>query len=69
MAKMKKAKRDNRIVTYVRLRPEEHAWIAKLVADRGYPHTFASVTAELISKSITAEVARDRRRAPEGDRR
>ena len=60
MAKAKKAKRDSRIVAYVRLQPEVHAWIAKLAAERGYPHTFTSVATELISKGI--EVTR----TPEG---
>lgn len=50
----KRAKRDNRIVAYIRLRPEEHARIAKIVKARGYPHTFTSVAAEMISRGLTA---------------
>jgi hypothetical protein len=51
--KAKRTKRDNRIVAYIRLRPEEHARIAKIVKVRGYPHTFASVAAEMISRGLT----------------
>ncbi len=49
----KKSKRDDRIVAYIRIKPEEHAQIAEIVKKRGYPHTFASVAAEMISRGLT----------------
>lgn len=49
-----KVKRDNRVVTYVRVKPEEHAQIVKIVAKRGLPHTIASVSAEMISRGLAA---------------
>lgn len=52
MAKAKKSKRDNRIVAYVRILPTDHAQIAKIVQQRGYPHTFASVMSEVISDGV-----------------
>lgn len=55
MSSAKKAKRDNRVVTYVRIPPEEYAQIAKIAEQRGWPHTRASVTSEMISKGLKAE--------------
>lgn len=52
-----KSKRDDRIVTYVRLKPEEHAQIAQIANQRGYPHTIASVTSEMVSKGLKTEAA------------
>lgn len=51
----KKAKRGSSIVMYVRVRPEEHARVVKLVEQRGYPHTIASVAAEMISRGLASE--------------
>lgn len=56
--KTKKTKsRDERVVTYVRVKPEEHAQIAKIADERGYPHSIASVASEMISKGLKAEIA------------
>ena len=52
-----KAKRDDRVVTYVRVKTEEHELIAQIAEKRGYPHTIASVTSEMISKGLKAETA------------
>lgn len=52
----KKFKRDNRVVTYIRVKPEEHAQIAKIANTRGRPHTIASVAAEMISKALKMEI-------------
>lgn len=52
--KPKKLKRDNRIVAYVRMLPENHAQITKVAQERGYPHTFASVVSEVISSGCKA---------------
>lgn len=58
MPSAKKAKRNNnRAVMYVRVKPEEHAQIAEMAAQRGYPHTIASVASELISKALQTEAA------------
>jgi hypothetical protein len=54
-AKPVKAKRDDRVVTYVRLKPTEHARIVKIADERGLPHTIASVAAEMISKGLLTE--------------
>jgi hypothetical protein len=51
----RKAKRDARVVTYVRVKPEEHALIAEIAGKRGWPHTIASVTAEMITRGLKAE--------------
>jgi hypothetical protein len=61
MSSAKKAKRDNRVVTYVRIPAEEYAQITKIADQRGYPHTIASVASEMISKGlkVETEVARD----------
>lgn len=56
MSKAKKAKRgDDRVVTYVRVTPAEHAQIVQIAALRGYPHTFASVAAEMIARGLSSE--------------
>ena len=55
-SKAKKTKRDNRIVAYIRLKPEEHARITKIAEKRGYPHTFASVAGEMITRGLATEV-------------
>ncbi len=57
VARAKKAKRDNRIVTYVRVKPEEHALIEEIAKKRGYPHTIASVASEMLSKGLASETA------------
>lgn len=54
MAKPKKAKRDGRIVMYVRLPPQEYAQIAAIVKQRGYPHTLTSVSTELILRALAS---------------
>jgi hypothetical protein len=55
MAKARKTKRDNRIVTYVRVQPEEHARITQIAEERGLPHTIASVAAEMITRGLKTE--------------
>jgi len=56
MQKARKAKqRVPHVVTYVRVTPEEHALIAQIAEKRGYPHTIASVAAEMISRGLKAE--------------
>jgi hypothetical protein len=55
MTRAKKAKRDDRVVTYVRITSGEHARIAKIAEVRGYPHTIASVAAEMISRGLKEE--------------
>lgn len=58
MARAKKAKRRSpHVVMYVRVKPEEHAQIAKIAEERGYPHTLASVVAEMISRGLQTETA------------
>lgn len=54
MPKAKKARRANgrSVVTYVRMKPEEHELIVKIAEKRGYPHTIASVTGEVISRGL-----------------
>lgn len=51
MARTKK-KRDDRILTYVRLHPEQHRQVVQLVEERGYPHTIASVTTEMVALGL-----------------
>lgn len=51
----KRTKRDERVVAYIRMHAKEHAQISKIAAKRGYPHTFASVAAEMISKALKME--------------
>ena len=51
----KKSRRDSRIVAYIRMNAKEHAQISKIAQKRGYPHTFASVAAEMISKALKLE--------------
>lgn len=56
MSKVKKAaKRDSRSVMYVRVAPQERAQIEQIVKERGYPHTMASVAAEMLSRGLAAE--------------
>jgi hypothetical protein len=56
MARAKKAKRNDRVVMYIRMAPEIRARIVEIAAERGYPHTIASVTAEMLSKGLASEV-------------
>lgn len=57
MPRAKKPKRgDDRVVTYVRVKPEEHELIVQIVEKRGYPHTIASVAAEMISRGLKEEI-------------
>jgi len=51
----KKINHEGRVVAYVRMKPEEHAQISKIAKKRGYPHTFSSVAAEMISKALKME--------------
>jgi uncharacterized UPF0146 family protein len=51
MARTKK-KRDDRILTYVRLQPEIHRQIVQIAEARGYPHTIASVATEMVSHGL-----------------
>jgi hypothetical protein len=51
MARTKK-KRDDRILTYVRLQPEIHQQIVQIAQVRGYPHTIASVTTEMVAHGL-----------------
>ena len=53
----KKAKRDKRVVTYVRVKPEDYALIEEIAKKRGYPHTIASVATEMISRGLASETA------------
>jgi len=56
MPKAQKVKRrSSHVVTYVRVKPEEHAQIAQIAEKRGYPHTIASVAAEMISRGLKDE--------------
>ncbi len=56
MPKARKVKhRAPDVVTYVRVKPEEHALIAQIAEKRGYPHTIASVAAEMISRGLKTE--------------
>jgi len=58
MPRAKKAKRvDDRVVTYVRMKSEEHEQIAQIAEKRGYPHTIASVAAEMISRGLKEEIS------------
>lgn len=43
------------VVTYVRLPPEAHAQIVDIASQRGWPHTIASVAAEMISRGLAVE--------------
>lgn len=47
-----KKKRDDRILTYVRLQPEIHQQVVRIVQERGYPHTIASVATEMVSLGL-----------------
>ena len=42
---------------YIRVKPEEHARIAKIAKQSGYPATLASVAAEMISRGLASKVA------------
>ena len=50
-----KSKPDGLIVIYTRVTTKEHARLSKIAKRRGRPHTLASVTAEMISKSLQQE--------------
>lgn len=52
MARTKKKKPDNRIVTYVRLQPEIHQEVVQIAEERGYPHTIASVATEMVALGL-----------------
>jgi hypothetical protein len=53
MLKARKAKRGGgTIVTYMRLKSEAHAQIVQIAKERGWPHSIASVTAEMISRGL-----------------
>jgi predicted DNA-binding protein len=61
MSIAKKAKSDDRVVLYVRVPLEVRDRITKIASKRGYPHTIASVTSEIISKGLPqVEVLRDK---------
>lgn len=55
--KVKRKRNDDRIVTYVRVAPLEHAQITRIAKKRGRPHTIASVAAEMISRGLKVEAA------------
>jgi predicted DNA-binding protein len=55
MARAKKAKRNTDVVTYFRMKSEVRERIAEIAAKRGWPHTIASVTAEMIEQGLAAE--------------
>lgn len=58
MPKARKVKhRAPHVVTYVRVKPEEHARITEIAEKRGYPHTIASVAAEMISRGLKDEAS------------
>jgi len=54
VAKPKK-RGESSVVVYMRVKPEEHARLMKIVKERGWPHTIASVTAEIFSRGLAAE--------------
>ena len=56
----KKSKPDSLIVVYTRVTPKEHAHLSKIAKRRGRPHTLASVTAEMISRSLQQENQKDK---------
>lgn len=56
MARTKK-KRDDRILTYVRLLPEVHQQVVQIAKERGYPHTIASVATEMVSLGLKSAKA------------
>jgi hypothetical protein len=47
-----KKKRDDRILTYVRLHPAQHRQVVQIVEERGYPHSIASVTTEMVALGL-----------------
>ena len=55
MTKAKKAKNDNRVVMYIRVKPEAYAEITKIAKDRGLPHTIASVAAEMVLRGLKGD--------------
>lgn len=58
-AARKKRTPDNMVVAYVRMKKDDHKDIAELAEARGYPHTLASVAAEMISRGLEAWRASD----------
>ena len=63
MPKARKAKRRQPlIVTYVRVKAEEHAMLVRIAGERGHPHSLTSVAAEMISRGLRA-AAEDKARA------
>ena len=59
MARMKKAKREG-VVAYIRMKAEDHERITRIADERGYPHTIASVSSEMISRGLASLVSTDR---------
>jgi hypothetical protein len=55
MVKAKKPKHRARVVMYVRVSPEERARVVKIARRRGWPHTIASVAAEMLSCGLASE--------------
>jgi hypothetical protein len=55
MDRVKKGKRATRTVLYLRVTSAEHAKLSKKAAKRGYPHTIASIAAEIISQHLANE--------------
>lgn len=53
--KPKKAKRNNLVVMYVRVKPEEHARVKQIADKRGYPHSISSVASEIFSRGLAAK--------------
>ncbi len=61
MARAKKAKRSNNVVMYTRLQPELHVQIERIAKERGWPHTIASVAAEMIARGLKTTEKREER--------
>jgi hypothetical protein len=57
MSKVKKAAKRDRSVMYVRVTPQDREQIEQIVQKRGYPHTMASVAAEMLSRGLASEAA------------
>jgi hypothetical protein len=51
----KRPKHDD-FVIYIRIDSEIRARIVEIATERGYPHTIASVTAEMLSKGLASEI-------------
>lgn len=51
----RKSKRADLITMYVRVKPEEHARIAQIAEQRGYPHNKSSVASEMLAKGLAGE--------------